>query len=76
MKIYNDTITGIQIAQLPALKAFNIELRRFDCVEIGLILVWHTTLHQFLVVCILHTHANKSDFSRKPYAGLGAAGLR
>ena len=35
-----------------------------------------TTLHQTHVACILHAHANKSDFSRKPYARLGAAGLR
>ena len=32
-------------------------------------------LHQTRLVCILHAHANKSDFSRKPYAGLGAARL-
>jgi hypothetical protein len=33
-------------------------------------------LHQLFVVCILQAYANKSDFSRKPHAGLGAAGLR
>ena len=72
----NDTISGIQITKPPGFMVFILGPLRSDCAEIGLMLVRHTTLQQFLVVCILHTHANKSDFSRKPYARLGAAGLR
>ena len=34
-----------------------------------------SALHEISVICILHAHANKSNFNRKPYAELGTAGL-
>jgi hypothetical protein len=42
----------------------------------GLDMTAQTALHHKPVLLYPAPHANKSDFSRKPYAGLGAAGLR